>query len=90
MLDIAGVSNGIILGLSIALFAAKAFALADCIGRRPAAFPVGETLPKQGWLVVLGLALAVHLINWNPVGLLNLIGSVAALVYLAQLRGNRL
>jgi hypothetical protein len=42
---------------------------------------------KGGWLVILGLTVAAHLVSFSPLGLLNLLGTVAALVYLAQLRG---
>jgi len=46
------------------------------------------TMPRRNWLIILGLTVAVHAIDWNPLGLLNLIGTVAALVYLALLRGS--
>lgn len=88
-MDLGSVSSYIVLSLSVVLFGVKAFALADCIGRKPADFTMIETLPKRGWLLVLGLALAVHLLDWYPVGILNLVGTVAAFVYLVQLRGNR-
>ena len=50
--------------------------------------PYIETLTKQTWLIILALAVLAHLVSWNPLGLLNLIGTVAALVYLAQVRGS--
>lgn len=83
------VESGLMLVLSLALFAVKAFALVDCITRTPARFAVADTLPKSSWLVILGLTLAAHLVLWSPLSLLNLVGTVAALVYLAQLRGSR-
>ena len=75
--------------LSLLLFGVKVFALVDCIVREPAAFERTDTLAKQGWLVILGIAVAAHIVRWNPLSLLNLIGTVAALVYLAQLRGSQ-
>ncbi|WP_311209541.1 MULTISPECIES: DUF2516 family protein [unclassified Aeromicrobium] len=83
------VESGLMLVLSLALFAVKAFALVDCLTRAPARFAVADTLPKSSWLVILGLTLAAHLVLWSPLSLLNLVGTVAALVYLAQLRGSR-
>lgn len=74
--------------LSILLFVAKGFALVDCIARRPAQFEYLDTLSKQAWLILLGLAVLAHLLSWYPLGILNLIGTVAALVYLAQVRGS--
>ena len=82
------VESLLMLGLSIALFVVKVFALIDCIGRKPAAFVAAETLAKQGWLVILGIAIAAHVVRWSPLSFLNLAGTVAALVYLAQMRGS--
>jgi len=81
------IQNGLMFIISIALFAAKGFALVDCVARPSAKFTYIETLPKQTWLVILGLAVLAHLVWWNPLDLLNLAGTVGALVYLAQVRG---
>ena len=82
------IQNGLTFVISIALFAAKGFALVDCVARPSAKFTYIETLPKQTWLIILGLAVLVHVLIWAPLNLLNLVGTVAALVYLAQLRGS--
>ena len=47
-----------------------------------------DTLAKGGWVIILILAVLVHVWDWSPLGLLNLAGTLAALVYLAQLRGS--
>lgn len=83
------VQSGLMLVLSLALFAVKAFALVDCVVRPADRFTVADTLPKNTWLVILALTLLAHLVLWSPLSLLNLVGTVAALVYLAQLRGSR-
>lgn len=82
------VQGAVLTILSILLFVAKGFALVDCISRRPAQFGQIETLPKQTWLILLSLAVVAHLLFWYPLGILNLLGTVAALVYLAQVRGS--
>ena len=83
------IENGLLIVLSVALFAAKGFALVDCVARPSAKFTYIETLPKQTWLIILVLALLAHLVDgFNPLGLLSLIGTVAAFVYLAQVRGS--
>lgn len=82
------VQIGLTLVLSVALFAAKGFALADCLTRNAGQFSQLDTLPKRSWLILLGLALVGHAFQWEPLGLLNLLGTVAALVYLAQVRGS--
>lgn len=74
------------LAITVGLFVVKVFALIDCVRRPQSDFAIRQTLEKNAWLVILGLALAAHLIFWSPLGLLNLVGTVAALVYLAQLR----
>ena len=74
--------------ISIALFIAKAVALVDCVTRSESIFQGIDTLPKRTWLILLGLGLLAHLLFWGPLGLLNLAGTVAALVYLAQVKAS--
>lgn len=80
--------SGLFLVLSLGLFVVKGFALIDCIGRRSSDFAHLETLSKNAWLVLLGLAVVLHALQSSPLALLNLLGTVAALVYLAQVRGS--
>lgn len=80
--------NSLSVILAIALFAVKVFALIDCLRRDQAQFSYRDTLPKNTWLVILVLAVLAHLVDFSPLGLLSLLGTVAALVYLAQLRGS--
>lgn len=80
------VQSGISLLLSVVLFAVKAFAVVDCVTRDRADFQVRQTLDKNAWLLILGLAVVAHLVLWSPLSLFNLVGTVAAFVYLAQLR----
>lgn len=87
-MDIGSLQGGIALILSVALFAIKAFALVDCIGRSASDFDFSSNLRKPAWLVILGLTVAYHALDWSPLALLNLVGIVAALVYLAQVRGS--
>ena len=75
------------LALSVVLFGVKVFALVDCVVRKPQDFVDATQVSKNGWLVILGLTVVAHLVSFSPLGLLNLLGTVAALVYLAQLRG---
>ncbi len=82
------IQDSLMVIISVALFAAKGFALVDCVARPSAKFTYIETLPKQTWLIILVLAVLAHLVSWYPLGLLNLVGTVAALVYLAQVRGS--
>jgi uncharacterized membrane protein len=82
------IQGGLMLILSIALFVAKGFALVDCVARPSPQFVSLDTLSKQTWLIILVLALFAHLLWSQPLAILNLLGTVAALVYLAQVRGS--
>ncbi|MGA8987415.1 DUF2516 family protein [Aeromicrobium sp.] len=83
------IQSNVMVILSIALFAAKGFALVDCVARPSVQFGSLDTLPKQTWIILLVLAVLAHLLWWSPLSLLNLLGTVAALVYLAQVRGSQ-
>lgn len=80
------IENGILLVISLALFAAKAFAFVDALGRPEQVFPAADKQTKKFWLLILGLFLVANMLNWHPIGLLNLIGTIAALVYLLDVR----
>ncbi len=82
------VQSSISLVLSLVLFIIKVGALVDCVARDNSKFVQVGTMPRRNWLIILGLTVVVHAIDWNPLGLLNLVGTVAALVYLALLRGS--
>jgi hypothetical protein len=81
------VQSSLSLVLSLVLFGVKIAALVDCVARDNAKFVQVGTMPRRSWLIILSLTVAVHALTWNPLGILNLIGTVAALVYLALLRG---
>lgn len=80
------VQSNFLLLLTVGLFIVKAVAFVDCLTRSEAKIALAGTLEKKAWLLILGLAVAAHLVFWYPIGLLNLAGTVAALVYLAQVR----
>lgn len=72
--------------ISLVLFACKAFAFVDATTRPASAFGVADKQSKQFWLIILGLFLVAHMLLWRPIGILNLVGTVAAFVYLADVR----
>lgn len=77
------------LALSLVLFGVKVFALVDCVARNPRTFEGTSPVSRNGWLVILGLSVVAHMVTWdNPLRLLSLAGTLAALVYLAQVRGS--
>lgn len=87
--DLSSLQLNLALLISVVLFVVKAFALVDCVARPAAQFTHRETVSKQGWLIILVLAVVGHLVDgFQPLALFSLIGTVAALVYLAQMRGS--
>jgi flagellar biosynthesis protein FlhB len=68
----------------LGIFLIEAFAFIDAISRPTQAFLAADKMNKQGWLIILGLALLVQIL---PISfMLMLIGLVAALVYLLDAR----
>ena len=72
--------------VTLALFVAQAWAFIDAVSRRPEAFVAADKLTKPAWLLILGLALVAHMLIWNPISFLNLLGAVAAIVYIVDAR----
>lgn len=72
--------------LSVALFAFQVWAFVDAASRRADAFVAADKLTKPAWLIILGLALVAHMLVWSPLSLLNLLGAVAAIVYIVDAR----
>lgn len=73
--------SGAFLVINLAMALVKLFAFIDATRRPAAAFVYAGKQTKQIWLVILGLALASTF-----VGFFTLIGLVAALVYLLDVR----
>ncbi len=72
--------------LWFALLAVKVFALCDAVIRKDALFVAADKHNKAFWLVLLAVFLVAHYIVRDPRSILNLIGTVVAFVYLADVR----
>ncbi len=86
MLTVFAIQSGFMALLTLALFALQAWAFVDALTRNPASFVAADKLTKPAWLIILGVALGAHMLIWNPVSFLNLIGAVAAIVYVVDAR----
>ena len=86
MFAVFAVQSTLSLILSVALFGLQAWAFADAAFRRPDAFLAADKLTKPAWMIILGIALVAHLLIWSPVSFLNLIGAVAAIIYIVDAR----
>ena len=86
MFTVFALQSGFLMIVSLVLFAAQAWAFVDAVSRPGQAFVAADKLTKQAWLIILGVALAAHMLLWNPISILNLAGAVAAIVYLVDAR----
>lgn len=68
------------------LIALRAWAIVDCATRKTAAFPAADKLTKPVWLLILVLAGLLGTFASDPLWPLSLISTVAAAVYLADVR----
>jgi len=74
-------SNVVTLGLWILLIGVKSYALIDALRRPSQAFAYVGKQPKNLWLIILGVSAMAQFIS-SPLAFWNLLGLVAALVYL--------
>ena len=78
--------SGVLGLLYLVLALVKGFALVDALMRSSQVFTAADKLTKPAWLWILGLSLVAHVVFANPIGLLSLAGTVAAFVYLHDVR----
>lgn len=82
--DVIGIIEIMIMVLSLVLIGV---AFVHCLTQRTDAFPAIGTLPKGGWLAILGICLLLSLLpSFGTFSLFRLIGIGAALVYLLDVR----
>lgn len=86
VLDLFGLQSDLLTLIFLVLLVIKVFAMVDAVMHSPDAYVHAGKLTKNAWLLILGLGLAVHFVEGNPIGILSLLGTVAALVYLADAR----
>ena len=72
--------------IGLAMLGLKVFCLVDALMRPAETFVAADKNTKQLWLVILALAVAASLFIPGAIGLINILGIVAALVYLFDVR----
>lgn len=77
ILDLTVLATAVILG---------AVAFVHCVAQRSDAFPAIGTLPKGGWLAILGITLLLTVITAGNGLLFSMITIAAAMVYLLDVR----
>jgi uncharacterized membrane protein len=79
------IQNSVLAVVYLALAVVKGWALIDAILRPAAAFPAADKLTKTAWLWITGLAFVAHYVS-SMVGILSLLGTVAAFVYILDVK----
>jgi hypothetical protein len=78
--------SGLLFVVFVVLVVVKAWALIDALSRPAPVFTAADKLTKPAWLWILGLSLVAHIVFASPIALLSLAGTVAAFVYLLDVR----
>lgn len=88
MFNIFTIESYVMLAIVFIALAVKAFAFVNALLWPGEAYSAASKLSKPAWLAILGIALVaqVLLINASPLNILHLVGSVAAIVYLVDVR----
>jgi uncharacterized protein DUF2516 len=68
------------------ILAVKVFAFVDALIRPTQAYVAAGKLTKPAWLLILGLTVAAALVWPSVIGILSIVGIVAAFVYLLDVR----
>lgn len=86
--EILGTTQSLIIWvLTAAAVGLKGYALVDALRVPTEAYPAAGKLTKPLWLAFLGVALLVHIATFqDPLFFVNLLGVVAAAVYLVDVR----
>lgn len=80
------IEEHVMLVISFALLAVKIFAFASALLFEKEAYVAAGKLTKAGWLMILGFGVVAQLVFLQPVNIINLVFTVAAFVYLADVR----
>ena len=86
MLTVFDVQGVLLTVATLAIFVIQGWAFSDAVSHRSEAFVATDRMTKKAWLIILGLALVAHMIFWHPISLLNIAGTIAAIVYMVDVR----
>ena len=78
--------SGLLTVLLLVMTAIELFAFVDALLRPAPAFVAAGKLTKPAWLLILAIGLVSALLFRSPMGILGLVGIIAAGVYLADVR----
>jgi hypothetical protein len=78
--------NYFLLLVELVLVAVKIFAFVNSLMYSSESYSAANKLSKPAWAIILGLGLVVQLVMGGPLGFLNIAFTIAAFVYLADVR----
>lgn len=84
-MDVIQIEGTFYLILFYVLLAVKLFAFVSALMFSGRSYEAAGKLTKVAWCAILGLGLALHLLG-SPVGILSIAFTIAAFVYLADVR----
>ena len=84
MVEIFEFQSAVMMVITFILLAIKGFAFIDAAIRPAGQFLAADKQTKQLWLILLGLSFVANVLIFHPLSLLNLAGTVASLVYVAD------
>jgi hypothetical protein len=85
MTDVLQVEGTIMLVVFFVLLAVKIFAFGSSLLYSGEAYSAANKLTKPAWCIILGLGVVLQLIG-SPIGILSIAFTIAAFVYLADVR----
>lgn len=85
-MDVFQIESGFLLLVTFALLAVKVYAFVNALMYSTDSYPAANKMTKTAWVVILGLSVAWHVLFWSPTSFVNIAFTVAALVYLVDVR----
>lgn len=88
MYEIFAFQSLVVLVVSTLLLGLKAWAFIDSVTHSAEAYEAAGKLTKTAWMIILGVSLAAAILLWgsSPINLISIVGTVASLVYLVDVR----
>lgn len=85
-MDVWSLELSFYLVVGFVLLVVKIFAFVNALTHSSEEYEAAGKLTKTAWSLILGLGVVVQLLIQGPLGLLNIVFTIAAFVYLADVR----
>ena len=85
-MDVFGIQGGVMLLVFFVLLAVKIYAFVSALTFSGEAYEAANKLTKPAWTIILGLGVVMHLLLSGGLFILSLAFTIAAFVYLADVR----